>query len=60
MLFVPTTVWEWYERFQYREKFPHTAKEFDQVDPRFHAFERTYRSRLSDYRARMAEQGGVN
>lgn len=60
MLFIPRVVWEWYERWTYLQKYPHTAPPYDEQDPRFLAFERYYLGRLNDYRARLQQVGGMS
>ena len=59
MLFIPETVWEWWERYNYREKFPHTAPAFDKEDERFLQFERYYFARRGQYQLKMKSSGGA-
>lgn len=59
MLFISRPVWEWFDRWSYLQKFPHTAPPYEDQDPRFLAFERYYLARLSDYRERLEQLGGV-
>lgn len=49
MLFIPATVWEWWEWYSYQEKHQHTAPPFHERDPRYAAFERYYRGKFAEY-----------
>lgn len=59
MLFIPETVWEWWERYNYRERFPHTAPRFEEEDPRFLQFERRYLARRGELQLKMKATGGA-
>ena len=57
MLFVGSSVWDWWERYCYLEKFPHTAPPFDKEDPRFLAFKRNYLAQERAFREKVSSTG---
>ncbi len=54
---VPISVWEWNARYMDIEKFPHTAKPYDDRGDRWHAFEGYYMEKLHEYRERLKREG---
>lgn len=59
MRFIPRSVKDFIERFEDMERYPHTAKPYDERGKRWHAFERYYRNKIGLYEAarRRLERG---
>jgi hypothetical protein len=54
--FIPGTVWDWWKRKQYLEKYVHTAVPYDEVHPRDFAFEAYFDMILAAFKD-MADGG---
>ncbi len=55
--FIPASVHDWWARFQDLEKYPHTAKSYDERGDRWHSFERYFTGKLDEYRQMMKRDG---
>lgn len=47
--FIPKSVWDYWKRKEHLEKYPHTAKGFDDQDPRYVAFDEYFERFRADY-----------
>jgi hypothetical protein len=56
--FIGRSVADFVERFEDIERFPHTAKPYDERGERWHAFERYYRGKLAGIEQAMRRRKG--
>lgn len=57
MLFIPATVREWFNWFQYNEDHPHVKPPYWDLSERYKGFEIYYKSHVADF-SEMVKLGG--
>ncbi len=58
MLFIPSTVWEWFKWFQHNEKYPHVMPAYFDLPERYKGFELYYRNHVIEFGEMVKREGG--
>jgi len=56
-LFIGSTIWDFMERLEYLDKYPHTAPAYDEQDARFASAKRYYLGKLNEYESLVRRDG---